>query len=50
MKKRATINNRPRVLTANRRRLLLKRLHHKAVLRRQQFLMTEQAEEIFLAS
>ncbi|MFT6897639.1 MAG: hypothetical protein ACJA13_002050 [Paraglaciecola sp.] len=50
MKKRATINNRPRVLNASRRRQLLKRVHNKIVLRRQQFMMTEQTEEMSLAS
>ncbi|MFQ3198435.1 MAG: hypothetical protein ACI8R9_000597 [Paraglaciecola sp.] len=50
MRKRATINNRPRILTAGRRRLVIKRVHHKIVLRRQQFLMTEQTEEMSLAS
>ncbi|MFQ3237293.1 MAG: hypothetical protein ACI9C4_002874 [Paraglaciecola sp.] len=44
MKKRATINNRPRVLTASRRRQLLRRVHHKIALRRQQYMMTEQTE------
>lgn len=49
MKKRAIINNRPRVLTANRRRQLLKRVHRKILLRRQQFQLTELTEDISLA-
>lgn len=50
MRKRATINNRSRVLHAGRRRYLLKRVHAKIVLRRQLFQMTELLAESSTAS
>ncbi|MBJ2135996.1 hypothetical protein JEU11_05990 [Paraglaciecola chathamensis] len=45
MKKRATINNRSRVANTSRRRQLLKRVHSKVIIRRQQYQMTELAQE-----
>lgn len=46
MRKRNVFNNRTKVASGNRRRLMLKRLHQKVILRRQQYQQVELLEEL----